>query len=140
MKRRNRGRGKGFLSSMLRHINQDPPSCIKQVHSYLTNRSSFYHSSLLWLQNSIYGLLAKRMLSLIAPGVRAKHVCSSQLQRIHRITLTELCKLTITGASEGAIGAATAIALAHGKPRTLFFTCRDPSKTAPVIEDIRKSI
>ncbi|PMD35546.1 hypothetical protein L207DRAFT_533656 [Hyaloscypha variabilis F] len=44
---------------------------------------------------------------------------------------------TITGASEGGIGAATAIALAYGKPRTLFFTCRDPSKTAPVIEAIR---
>jgi NADP-dependent 3-hydroxy acid dehydrogenase YdfG len=58
-------------------------------------------------------------------------------QRIHRITLTELFEVTITGASEGGIGAATAIALAYGKPRTLFFTCRDPSKTAPVIEAIR---
>jgi len=58
-------------------------------------------------------------------------------QRIHRITLTEVCEVTITGASEGGIGAATAIALAYGKPRTLFLTCRGPSKTAPVIEAIR---
>jgi NAD(P)-dependent dehydrogenase (short-subunit alcohol dehydrogenase family) len=45
--------------------------------------------------------------------------------------------VVIMGTSERGIGAATVIALAHGKPRTLFLTGRNVSKTAPVIEAIR---
>ncbi|KAE9380548.1 short-chain dehydrogenase [Stipitochalara longipes BDJ] len=43
----------------------------------------------------------------------------------------------ITGTSEGGIGAATALALAYGNPKTLFLTGRTLSKTAPVIKAIR---
>ncbi|KAH6714353.1 short-chain dehydrogenase [Leptodontidium sp. MPI-SDFR-AT-0119] len=44
----------------------------------------------------------------------------------------------ITGTSAGGIGAATAVALAHGKPKTLFLTGRTQSKTESVIAEINK--
>jgi len=44
----------------------------------------------------------------------------------------------ITGTSEDGIGAATAIALAYGKPKAIFLTGRNANKTAPVIKEIQK--
>lgn len=44
--------------------------------------------------------------------------------------------VVITGTTAGGIGAATAIALAHGKPRAIFLTGRNKSKTEPVIKAI----
>jgi short chain dehydrogenase len=46
--------------------------------------------------------------------------------------------VVITGTSQGGIGAATATALAYGKPRALFVTGRNASKTEPVIKEIQK--
>ncbi|CZR51939.1 related to retinol dehydrogenase 12 [Phialocephala subalpina] len=43
----------------------------------------------------------------------------------------------ITGTSTGGIGAATAIALAHSRPKTLFLASRSLSKTEPVIQEIK---
>jgi NAD(P)-dependent dehydrogenase (short-subunit alcohol dehydrogenase family) len=46
--------------------------------------------------------------------------------------------VVITGPSMGSIGGATALALAHGKPKTLFLTGRNLQKIAPVIEEIKR--
>jgi NAD(P)-dependent dehydrogenase (short-subunit alcohol dehydrogenase family) len=45
--------------------------------------------------------------------------------------------VVITGPSAGSIGGATALALAHGKPKTLFLTGRNLQKITPVIEEIK---
>lgn len=46
--------------------------------------------------------------------------------------------VVITGPSEGGIGAATVIALAHGKPKAIFLAGRDRNKALSVIDEIKK--
>ena len=46
--------------------------------------------------------------------------------------------IVITGTSAGGLGAATAIALAHGKPAAIFLLARSQSKVTPVMDQIKK--
>lgn len=56
----------------------------------------------------------------------------------HGNLLLTFLKVVITGTSEGGIGAATATALGHGKPKTIFLTGRSPAKSASVIQEIQE--
>ena len=46
--------------------------------------------------------------------------------------------MLITGASQGGVGAETAISLAHGNPKHLILAGRSEDKSIPVIEEIQK--
>ena len=46
--------------------------------------------------------------------------------------------MLITGASQGGVGAETAISLAHGNPKHLILAGRSEDKAIPVIEEIQK--
>lgn len=48
-------------------------------------------------------------------------------------------EVVITGTSDGSIGGATAAALGHGKPKTIFLAGRNPAKAASVIQEIQKT-
>lgn len=52
-------------------------------------------------------------------------------------TLT-IISVVLSGTSAGGIGAATAIALAHGKPKTIFLAGRTKAKIDPVMKEIKE--
>ena len=62
--------------------------------------------------------------------------CPSRLPSISKIH-ANIDIVVITGASPGGIGSATALGLAHAKPKTLVLTGRSLEKIQPVIDDVK---